>query len=114
MNVCERAEKRFAGTRRNWDARPKPKLMQPGVSSTRNCMRLAKKLARRWIPRTAAIPHPMIAVAESGENAVDHLAVHVRQADIPAPKAISQLFVIQTQQTQNGGVKVIDLRHVLD
>src|SRR4051812_24196142 len=50
----------------------------------------------------------------SGEDAVDQLAVDVREAHVAAAPAVGGLLVVQAQQVEHGGVEVVDLALVLD
>ena len=46
---------------------------------------------------------------ESQQNLPHHAAIQIRQAHVPAPEAIRELFVIETEQVQHGGVPVVDM-----
>lgn len=47
------------------------------------------------------------------DDPVDHIPMDIRQAEIPARIPICQPFVIETQQIQDGRVKVVEVNLVL-
>ena len=44
----------------------------------------------------------------SGQDLLDHLAVHVGQAALDAVVVVGQLLVVEAEQVQDGGVEVVD------
>ena len=50
----------------------------------------------------------------SGDNLADHPAFHVGQSKVAAGVSVGELFVVESQCRQNGGVQVCDLNEVLD
>jgi len=51
---------------------------------------------------------------ELGKNAFDHRTVDIREPVITASKAVRELFMIKTEQVQNGGPKIIERAGILD
>lgn len=47
------------------------------------------------------------------QNALDHFAMHVGQAVVPALEAKGQTFVIEAEQMQQRGLQVVDMDFVL-
>ena len=50
----------------------------------------------------------------SGDDFLRHLAVNIGQAVVAARVAVGQLFVVEPQQVQDGGVQVVDVDPLLD
>lgn len=44
-----------------------------------------------------------------GQNVFEHMAADIGEAEIPAAETVSQLFVIKTQQVQNGCLEVVHM-----
>ncbi len=49
-----------------------------------------------------------------GQNVPDHTTVNVCQPALGTVVVVRELFMVQAEQVQNGGVKVVDVNHVLD
>ena len=49
----------------------------------------------------------------SGENAVDHVAVHIGETHVAATESIGEFFVIQSQKPEDRGVEIVHFRDVL-
>src|SRR5439155_3547235 len=56
----------------------------------------------------------LIPKATLGQDALDHLAVHVGQAHIAAAEAEGELLVIDAEQAEHGGMQVVNLHLVVD
>ena len=50
----------------------------------------------------------------SGNYVAHDFALHVGQAKIAASVAVSESFVIEAQQMQHGGVKIVDMERIMD
>src|SRR5690606_28976665 len=48
----------------------------------------------------------------SGQQIVDHLAVNIREAEIPALERIDEPFMIETEDMENGGLKIMNMDRV--
>ena len=44
----------------------------------------------------------------------DHASMHIGEAVVAASVAVSEAFVIETQEVQDGGVQVVDVNFVFD
>src|SRR3954470_18625621 len=42
-------------------------------------------------------------------HCLDDLAMHIREPEVPALKAISELLMIETEEVQDGGVQVVNM-----
>src|SRR5205814_8009346 len=52
--------------------------------------------------------------APSGDDVAHHFAVHVGQPEVAAAITVGELFVIEAQEIENGGVQVVDVDAVFD
>src|SRR5690349_25056985 len=52
--------------------------------------------------------------SSSGDDGFDHFPVIVRQAEVAAVIAVSQLFVIKAEQPENSGMQIMNVDLVLD
>ena len=48
-----------------------------------------------------------------GDDPVDHLPVHVRQAEVTPGVTVSELFMVDAQQVQNGGMQVVKMHRIV-
>jgi hypothetical protein len=76
-------------------------------SSEMNCVSLYSNCG---VGRHGRWAHP----PRSGDDLLHHVAVYVREPHVTAAEAERQFFVVQPQQMENGGVKVMHIDHVLD
>src|SRR5689334_22123206 len=53
-------------------------------------------------------------VSVSREQLLDHLAVHVRKAEVAALEAEGELGVVEAEEVDDGGLEVVDVDSVLD
>ena len=50
----------------------------------------------------------------SGQNVFYDISVHVGEAEVAAAVAVGELFVIEAQEVEHGGVEVVNMNPVLD
>ena len=48
------------------------------------------------------------------DDVVDDVAVDVGEAEVAAGVAVSEFFVVEAEQVQNGGVEVVDVDYFFD
>src|SRR5262245_37646412 len=94
----------------------RPRIWSTGCSSLRwtCCGTRARRRASEIAACGFASAQPQ-AVAFSGQQIANHVAVHVGQAEVAALEAIGQLLVVDAEAVQDRGVQVVDVhRLVLD
>ncbi len=68
----------------------------------------------RWTPSPGSPVEVAISARESGEQLRDERAVNIGQPEVASGVAIRQLFVIEAEQVQDGGVQVVHVDRVFD
>src|SRR5213593_782271 len=62
-----------------------------------------------WRPQGLHIAHLALGILRSRDDLPDHVAVDIRESEIAAIVAIGELFVIEAEQVQDGGVQVMNM-----
>src|SRR6266496_2587659 len=72
----------------------------------------AQRNHESWRSTQSAIRNPQSGALPSRDHFLDHLAVNVGQTEIAAVVAVGELFVIETEQVENGGVEIVNVDFV--